>query len=84
MYLLDLIGAHNDSLSDKNNGEANSQTYTELITNLKTAKADIEKKDAIIKKLNDNTNELIDKNQTLEEENTDLKDKVEKIRSIIK
>lgn len=83
-YLLKLIGTHNDSLSKKNSDNKNTESYTELITSLKTAKADIEKKDNLIKKLDDNNKELIDRNQTLEEENSNLKDKVEKIRSIVK
>lgn len=82
-YLLNLIGSHNDSLSKKDSDKNNNESYTELITSLKTAKADIEKKDILIKKLDDNNKELIDRNQILEEENNILKDKVEKIRAII-
>ena len=82
-YLLNLIGSHNDSLSKKDSDKNNNESYTELITSLKTAKADIEKKDILIKKLDDNNKELIDRNQILEEENNVLKDKVEKIRAII-
>lgn len=83
-YLLKLIGTHNDSLSKKDSDNKGTESYTELITSLKSAKADIEKKDNLIKKLDDNNKELIDRNQTLEEENNELKDKVEKIRSIVK
>lgn len=83
-FLLDLIGAHNDSLSNKDNSKDNNESYTELITSLKTTKEELEKKDKLIKKLDDNNQELIDRNQILEEENINLKDKVEKIRTIIK
>lgn len=83
-YLLKLIGTHNDSLSKKNNDNKSTESYTELITSLKTAKEDIERKDNLIKKLDDNNKELININQELEEENNDLKDKVKKIRAIIK
>lgn len=83
-YLINLIGTHNDSLLKKNTDNKNTLSYTELITSLKSLKEDIEKKDSLIKKLEDNNKELIDRNQILEEENNGLKDKVEKIRSIVK
>lgn len=79
-----LIGTHNDSLLKENTDNKNTLSYTELITSLKSLKEDIEKKDSLIKKLEDNNKELIDRNQILEEENNGLKDKVEKIRSIVK
>ena len=83
-YLINLIGTHNDSLLKENTDNKNTLSYTELITSLKSLKEDIEKKDSLIKKLEDNNKELIDRNQILEEENNGLKDKVEKIRSIVK
>lgn len=80
--LIDLIGSYNDFLHNDSD-DANNYSYADLILELENAKKKIIEKEELINKIDEQNKKLISKNETLESENKDLNDNIEKIRTIV-
>ena len=82
--LLSLISTYNNNLNGNSTGDnTSSNSYKDLILELREAKEKIEKQDALIEKLNKNNKTLTENNKILEEENKNYQEKEQKIRTIL-
>lgn len=82
--LLSLISTYNNNLNGNSTGDnTSSNSYKNLILELREAKEKIEKQDALIEKLNKNNKTLTENNKILEEENKNYQEKEQKIRTIL-
>ena len=82
--LLSLISTFNNNLNGNSTGDnTSSNSYKDLILELREAKDKIEKQDALIEKLNKNNKTLTENNKILEEENKNYQEKEQKIRTIL-
>ena len=85
--LLNLISAHNNSLSkssdDSDNSDNQENNYKNLILELKNLREKITNQETLIAKLNNENQKLKEKNQQLQEKNQTLEEKEQKIRNIL-
>lgn len=87
--LVNLIGAHNDSINNNNNNNHNDENddspkYKDLILELRESKDEIKRLNDLIAKLDDNNRIIVNSNSKLRDENDGFKEREEKILQVLK